>query len=69
MTADLLGRDAIRKMYERTFVSGEANELVAKPIERTAGVYCVGIYKHEECVAVKEFDILDGLIVQQCMRR
>jgi ribosomal protein L14 len=54
-------------MYERTFVSGEANELVAKPIERTADVLSVGIYKGEEYVAVKECDVIEGLIVRQSM--
>ena len=35
-TSELNGRDAIRQMYERTFASREAKELVAKPIEACA---------------------------------
>jgi hypothetical protein len=55
-------------MYERTFKSGEANELVARPLEINASACLVGIYKREDCVAVKEFQIIDGLIVRQSMR-
>jgi hypothetical protein len=54
-------------MYERTFASGEAKELVARPIERNDGVQSVGVYRRSECVAVKGFDIADGLIVRQTM--
>jgi hypothetical protein len=64
----LAGREAIRRMYERTFASGEAKELVARLIERNDGAESVGIYKGDECVAVKEFEIVGGLIVQQLMR-
>ena len=64
----LIGRSAIRRMYERTFVSGEAKELVARPIPDDASLRSVGIYKDNECVAVKEFEIIDGLIVRQSMR-
>ena len=56
-------------MYERTFVSGESNDLAARRIEANANVSVVGIYKGEECVAVKQFEIVDGLIVRQSMRR
>lgn len=55
-------------MYERTFVSGEAKELSARPLERSDGVHSIGIYRREECVAVKEFDIANDLIVRQLMR-
>jgi hypothetical protein len=63
----LIGRTAIRTMYERTFVSGEARELVARPIESAATVCSVGIYRRDECVAVKRFEVIDGLIVRQSM--
>ena len=55
-------------MYERTFVSGEAKELAARPIEGHASVRSVGIYRRGECIAVKEFDIVNGLIVLQSMK-
>lgn len=64
----LTGRDAIRRMYERTFVSGEAKELVARPIERYDCAHSVGIYRRGNCVAVKEFDVVDGRIIRQTMR-
>lgn len=63
----LIGRDAIRRMYERTFASGDAKALVARPIEGNTNACSVGIYKDEECVAAKEFEIVDGLIVLQSM--
>ena len=53
-----MGRSAIRSMYERTFMSGEAKELVARPIAEDTSLRSVGIYKGDECVAVKEFDIM-----------
>lgn len=67
-TTHLSGRDAIREMYERTFASDEVSELVARPFERNTGEYCVGIYKHEECVAVKQLEIVEGFIVLQSMQ-
>src|SRR5918996_6537942 len=63
----LIGRDAIRRMYERTFLSGEASDLVARPIEANTTVCSVGIYKGEDCMAVKQFEIVDGLIILQSM--
>lgn len=64
----LIGRDAIRQMYERTFASGEAKELIAQPMEQHASSCSVGIYRHGECVAVKQFEITDGFIILQSMR-
>jgi hypothetical protein len=66
-TTHLNGRKAIRQMYERTFASGEAKTLVARPIEANR-VCSVGIYRLDECVVVKQFEIIDGLIVRQSMR-
>jgi hypothetical protein len=63
----LIGRDAIRQMYERTFASGEAKDLVAQPVASSTNAFSVKIYKRDECVAVKQFEILDGLIVRQAM--
>jgi hypothetical protein len=68
VTAHLTGRHAIRNMYERTFKSGEADELLARPLEINASACLVGIYEREDCVAVKEFQIINGLIVRQSMR-
>jgi hypothetical protein len=63
----LVGRSAIRPMYERTFASGEGTELIARPLESSALKFSVGIYKHEARVAVKEFEVQAGLIVRQTM--
>lgn len=65
--SQLNGREAIRQMYERTFASGEAKELVAEPIESDVGECLVGIYRDDACVAVKQFEMIDGLIVRQSM--
>lgn len=63
----LTGRNAIREMYERTFSSGEANELVARTAQSDAGEWLVEIYRRDERVAVKRFEIMCGLIVRQSM--
>lgn len=68
VSTQLIGREAIRRMYARTFTSGEAKELVARPITRIGDANAVGIYNREKCVAVKAFDIANGLIVRQSMR-
>jgi uncharacterized protein (TIGR02246 family) len=41
----LNGRDAIRKMYERTFASGEARDLVAQPVGWSTNAFSVNIYR------------------------
>ena len=64
----LIGRDAIRQMYERTFASGEGKELIARPVATGARGLSVAMYKREERIAVKQFEIRDGLIVRQSMR-
>src|SRR5918992_2876347 len=66
-SSTLIGRDAIRQMYERTFAPGDAKELIARPIVSDASIWSVGIYQRDECVAVKKFEIIDGLIVRQSM--
>ena len=66
-SSTLVGRDAIREMYERTFASGEARDLIAQPVDSDSHVLSVAIYKRGECVAVKKFDIIDGLIIRQSM--
>jgi SnoaL-like domain len=63
----LVGRSAIRSMYEQTFASGEGRELIARPLESSAFTFSVGIYKYEARVAVKEFEVQAGLIVRQTM--
>src|SRR5688500_5438665 len=68
VTTQLRGRNTIRKMYERTFASGEGCGLVARPVEADANRFSVAVYKCEECVAVKQFEIAEGLIVLQSMR-
>ena len=64
----LSGRTAIRSMYERTFASGEGSTLVARPIDADANRFSVAVYKDDERVAVKQFEIIAGLIVLQSMR-
>ena len=54
-------------MYERTFASGEAKELTARPIVSDADIWSVGIYQRDKRVAVKTFEIINGLIVRQSM--
>jgi len=55
-------------MYERTFASGEGHGLVARPIEAGANRFSVAVYKSEERVAVKQFEIIEGLIGVQSLR-
>jgi len=66
-TTQLSGRNAIRTMYERTFASGEGRALVVRPIEADANRFSVAVYRGEERVAVKQFEIIEGLIVRQSM--
>jgi uncharacterized protein (TIGR02246 family) len=63
----LIGRDAIRQMYERTFASGDAKALIARPVEAHADGLSVAIYEGGKRIAVKQFEIRDGLIVGQSM--
>lgn len=63
----LVGRSAIRSMYERTFACGEGRELIARPLESSAHAFSVEIYRYEARVAVKEFEVHAGLIVRQTM--
>jgi uncharacterized protein (TIGR02246 family) len=67
-TTQLTGRNNIRKMYERTFASGEGRGLVVRPIETAANRFLVAVYSGDERVAVKQFEIIEGLIVLQSMR-
>jgi ketosteroid isomerase-like protein len=67
VSTTLIGRDAIRTMYERTFASGEAKELTARPVETDASACSVEIHKSGECVAVKQFEICEGFIIRQSM--
>ena len=55
-------------MYERTFASGEGRALVARPLEAGANRFSVAVYKGEERVAVKQFELREGLIAVQSMR-
>jgi ketosteroid isomerase-like protein len=63
----LVGRSAIRSMYERTFASGEGRDLIARPLENDAHGFSIGIYKYDARIAVKGFEVYAGLIVRQTM--
>jgi len=63
----LRGLDAIRQMYQETFESGAAKQLVAHVVQLKGGMWGVVLYKHAQVVALKEFNFSNGLIVSHTL--
>ena len=63
----LRGLDAIRQMYQETFESGAAQELVADVVPLKGGMWAVALYRDAQIVGLKEFNFSNGLIVSHTL--